>query len=209
VTLHVARPRDLVELAVLGLLCEQPRHPYDMQRQLKLRGNTAFVRGLPRSLYHAVDHLVAAGFVQAGETEREGTRPERTVYSISDDGRAEYTFRLQQLIAQPSDAATFHAALSLIGGLDRKVALGSLRNRAAAVDGEIARSVAMLSGALEQLPRLWLIEVEYVQSQLEAEAAWLRALIAEIESGALEWAVAGQASAVIHPPDDEDPSAWA
>ena len=184
-TLNVARPRELVELAVLGLLCEQSRHPYDMQRQLKLRGNTAFVRGLPRSLYHAVDRLVTAGFVQAAETEREGTRPERTVYSVTDEGRAELAFRLQQLLAQPSDAATFHAALSLIGDLPAEVALWSLRNRAAAVDGEIARSAAVLAGALQQLPRLWLIEVEYLHGQLAAEATWLRKLIAEIESGEL------------------------
>lgn len=65
----------------------------------------------------------------------------------------------------------------------------------------------MLSGALEQIPRLWLIEEEYLQGQLEAEARWPRALIAEIESGELEWAVQG-ATTPIDRSGDEDPPAW-
>jgi len=186
-TLHVARPRDLVELAVMGLLSEQPRHPYDMQRELKLRGNTDFVRGLPRSLYHAVDQLVAAGFVEAGETEREGTRPERTVYGITEDGRAEYASRLHGLLARPSDATTFHAALSLIAGLDPGSVLWSLRARTAAVAGEVARLDAVLRGALAQLPRLYLVEVEYLRNQLQAEATWVQAIVDDIEAGRLVW----------------------
>src|SRR5689334_23637431 len=105
-----------------------------MLRQLRLRGNTEFVPGLPRSLYHAVDRLVEAGFVEAGETEREGMRPERTVYDVTDEGRAEFSSRLGHLLSTPSDAATFHAALSLAVGLRRDDALFALKTRAALVE---------------------------------------------------------------------------
>ena len=83
-----------------------------------------------------------------------------------------------------------------------------LRNRVAAVDGEIARSAATLSGVLEQPPRLWLVEVEYLQGQREAEARWLRALIADIESGALSWGRAGPDDAN-RLSDEEGPAAEA
>ena len=185
--LHVARSREIVELVALGLLVERPRHPYDMLRQVKMRGNTELVPGMPRSLYTAVERLAADGFVQAGETVREGTRPERTVFAVTDEGRDEFVFRLQEMLAQPSDRTTFHAALSLVAGIPRDTALFSLKQRAAAVEGEVASIDTMLAGALEQLPRLVLIEVEYLRSQLDAEARWVRALIADIESGELSW----------------------
>ena len=186
-TLHVARPRDLVQLAVLGLLCEQPRHPYDMLRTLRVRGNDAFVTGLPRSIYHAVEHLVAAGFAEAGRSEREGARPERTVYQATDEGRTEFRFRLQTLLSRPSDPATFHAALSLIGGLDAKDATWSLRSRLAALDGEVAQLDATYRGMLPQVPRLYLVEAEYLRAQLASEIAFVRGLVEDVEAGRLVW----------------------
>jgi DNA-binding PadR family transcriptional regulator len=186
-TLYVARSRELVELVVLALLQEHPRHPYDMLRQLKVRGNTAFVPGLPRSLYHAVDQPVDGGFVEAGETVREGARPERTVFAITEEGSAEYVFRLQALLSQPSDAATFHAALSMIGGLEPATVLRSLRVRAAAVEGEAAKLEISLAGAAEQVPRLYLVELEYLRNQLQAEARWIRSVVEDIEAGRLVW----------------------
>jgi DNA-binding PadR family transcriptional regulator len=185
--LYVAKPRELVELVVLGLLCERPRHPYDMQRELKQRGNTSFVRGLPRSLYHAADALLEQGYVRAGDTSRDGTRPERTTYDVTVRGREAYVARLTHLLETPSDQPTFHAALSLIAGLDKVQVAAALARRVDAIERELAAGAEQLASALTWLPRLFLVEVEYLQSQLRAEADWTRSIIADIESGALRW----------------------
>jgi len=185
--LHVARSRDLVELVVLGLLAEVPRHPYEMLRQLKLRGNTAFVRGLPRSLYHAVDQLVSEGSVIALESAREGTRPERTTYDVSAAGHAEFRQRLRHLLETPSDQSTFHAALSMMAGLTRDDSVASLEVRVAAIDAHVAVTEGVLREALTRLPRLVLVEVEYLRGQLVAEAEWVRTIIANAGSGDLSW----------------------
>lgn len=180
------KPRDLVAMAVLGLLLERDRHPYEMQRTLGERG-TSWISGLPRSLYHAIDRLVHDGSVEAREVVREGARPERTVYGITDHGREEFRHRLAMLLAEPSDDITFFVALSLMGGITRDEAVGALRRRVARLEGGIARTAAQLASLRATLPRLALIEVEFQAATLDAELAWVREVIADAESGALSW----------------------
>ena len=112
--LYVARSRELVELVVLGLAVERPRHPYEMLRQVRSRGNTSFLRGLPRSLYHAVDALHDATHLQVEDVSSSDGRPERTVYSATASGHAAFRDRLVHLLRTPIDQATFHAAMSLV-----------------------------------------------------------------------------------------------
>jgi DNA-binding PadR family transcriptional regulator len=186
--LHVARPRELVELVVLGLACERPRHPYDMQREIRQRGNT-FVRGLPRSLYHAVDALTQQGLVRAVDVSSEGGRPERTTFAATTAGRAAYRERLLALLEAPSDQATFHATLSLVAGLDAASVADALERRAQAIDEELADARARLDEASSWLPRIVLIEVEYLRSQLAAEREWVRSIVAEARGGTLSWSL--------------------
>ncbi|MCB0880306.1 MAG: PadR family transcriptional regulator [Thermoleophilia bacterium] len=185
--LYVARSRELVELVVLGLACERPRHPYDMLQQVRQRGNTSFLRGLPRSLYHAVDALAEQGLVEAGAVTSEGGRPERTPYAATPAGRDEYRARMLRLLATPSDQATFHAVISLIAGLDPHDVADALDRRAAGIDAALEQATARYDEAISWLPRIVLIEVEYLRSQLEAERDWVRMIAAQARSGELSW----------------------
>src|SRR5215471_2361237 len=94
---------DFAGLNVLALLHERPRHPYDMVRQLRERHLDKSFRlgGLPRSLYHAVDRLAGQRLIEPAETTREGNRPERTVYRITDEGRDEFDSRVRQFLEKP------------------------------------------------------------------------------------------------------------
>ena len=80
------QPKDMVALTTLGLLSEQPCHPYEIQRLLKER-HKAYAVGKTRTLYRAIEELEAAGYIEPLETSREGRRPERTVYRITPEGQ--------------------------------------------------------------------------------------------------------------------------
>lgn len=181
-------PTDLTAITALGLLVERPRHPYEMQRLIRDRGKT-YVTGLPRSLYHAIDRLTKAGLVEAGETSREGRRPERTVYSVTDDGREALESWLADLLATPqqNDTTAYAAALSLIPYLDPKDAAAALRARVTRLDLELAGSRAQVEGMQTLLPRLFLLEEEQRLSAMEAERAFTAGLADELDSGALTW----------------------
>src|SRR5690606_36735836 len=120
------------------MLCVRAGHPYELQR-VSDSPNKDYVTGLPRSLYHAVDRLAKEELIVPAETEREGRRPERTVYEITDEGREELAVRLRRLLEQPEpDRRTLVAAVSLIGALPPDVALKALRTRTAALSGTLA-----------------------------------------------------------------------
>src|SRR6185312_3509755 len=78
--------RDPLSLTILAMLVEKPRHPYEIQRLIRERRKD-FAYSTQRTLYHTIDRLVAVGLILHAEVSREGNRPERTVYQITDNGR--------------------------------------------------------------------------------------------------------------------------
>src|SRR2546428_293768 len=123
----MARP-DLIGLAVLGLLMEQPRHPYEMQR-LMVERHKEFATGKGRSFYDAVERLLRGGLIEPVETVREGRRPERTVYRVTESGVEQFDARLRELLATPAhEQPTFAAAVGILGYLTPSDALSALRD---------------------------------------------------------------------------------
>ncbi|GAA0395189.1 PadR family transcriptional regulator [Acrocarpospora corrugata] len=182
----MARGPDLVGLCVLGLLNLRPSHPYELHRFI-VDTRKDFVTGLPRSLYHAVDRLVAAGFIVPAAVSRDGRRPERTVFTITPAGRTELATRVRALLEQPDpDARILHAALSLTGALPPAEAEAALAKRAASLESALASIHAQLEQA-SYLPRLVLLEADFDRTLKAAELAWVSDLLADLRSGALTW----------------------
>src|SRR5581483_11239652 len=89
-------------LAVLVCLYEKPMHPYEVAQTLRSRAKHESVRLNYGSLYAVVDSLEKKGFLKATGTLRDGKRPERTVYEITDDGRREMNDWMTELISSPA-----------------------------------------------------------------------------------------------------------
>jgi DNA-binding PadR family transcriptional regulator len=170
-------------LSVLSLLLESPMHPYEMKMRIKERGHEQVIQVRGGSLYDTVERLHRQGLIQPRETEREGRRPERTVYTITDAGRDELRAWLRQLLAEPAhEYPKFAAALAFMLTLDREEVVRLLRTRMSLMKGQIAGDDALLGSFVKQgLPRVVLIEGEYTQAIRRAEVDWIRSLIGEIE----------------------------
>jgi DNA-binding PadR family transcriptional regulator len=184
----MARKHDLVGLTVLALLTVRESHPYELQ-QFIVHAHKDYVTGLPRSLYHAVDRLNAAGLIEADQTVRDGRRPERTVYRITAAGRRALLQQLSGLIERPElDRPTFTAAVSLLGSLPVPAAREALRTRASAISEIIAAGTAQL-GALRDsgLPDVVVLELEYELAMRQAELDWTGSVLTRLDSGALDW----------------------
>jgi DNA-binding PadR family transcriptional regulator len=179
---------DLVGLTVLALLLQGPRHPYELHRFI-VDTHKDYVTGLPRSLYHAVDRLARDELISPVETSREGRRPERTVYEITPEGRAELAARLRRLLERPEgEHPTFTAAVSMIGCLPPEDVQRSLGTRIASLEGGIATLDGVAASLREGgLPRLLVLELEYQRALLAAELDWVRGVLADVRSGDLRW----------------------
>src|ERR1700716_3424767 len=91
-------PRTPLALAVMNLLMERPMHPYEMKTKMKERGPAQGIKLKGGSIYDTVERLEEGGFIQAQATSREGRRPERTVYAITEAGRDEIMAWLRGLL---------------------------------------------------------------------------------------------------------------
>lgn len=169
-------------LAVLACLKERPMHPYEMAATMRNYGKERSIKLNFGSLYTVVDNLARHGFVEAGEAMREGRRPERTVYHLTEAGVAELEDWMSALIAEPvKEYPQFEAALSELAVLAPSQVTILLAQRVQALEKLIEADRAELAQA-GWLPRLFTIESEYHLAMREAELAWTRSLLAEFEN---------------------------
>ena len=180
-------------LAVLACLFERPMHPYEMATTLRERGKDQSIKLNYGSLYTVVEALQQHGLIAAQETEREGRRPERTVYRLTNAGRIELIDWVSELLSTPFKEFTrFEAGLSLAGVLPPEDIAALLEQRCRLLEIEIAQMRSALQFIQQQeLARIFVIENEYVLAMREAELAWTRNIAGEIRSGAVgdlaEW----------------------
>jgi DNA-binding PadR family transcriptional regulator len=84
-------------LLVLGVVRESgPVHGYDVRRTLLARGATSWANIAPGSIYNALKTLVREGFLESVGTDRQGARPERTSFRLTQAGEEEYARLLRQ-----------------------------------------------------------------------------------------------------------------
>src|ERR1044072_880777 len=103
-------------LAVLELLHEKPMHPYEMASLMRERYVSTRVNVKAGSLYHTVERLHRNGFIEVVDTQRDGRRPERTVYGMTQAGLDEFNRRGRELLG---DVATeFPACLTGLAVID-------------------------------------------------------------------------------------------
>ena len=183
------RVSNPLALTVLSYLSRGPMHPYDMVRTLRDNADGRSVKFTSASVYMVVQQLAKAGFIAEVETSREGQRPERTVYAITDAGRREARDWLSELIGQPEhEYPHFVTALSLIAALPPAEVVPLLRTRLEALAGQRAEIQGMIDSSLAQgVPRLFLVEEEYRLALLDAESAFVERFIAEIGDPEAGW----------------------
>jgi DNA-binding PadR family transcriptional regulator len=181
-------PRTPLALAVMNLLMERPMHPYEMKSKMKQRGHDQVIKIKGGSIYDTVERLEEGGFITSQAPSREGRRPERTVYTITDAGRNEITDWLRELLAQPvNEYPQFAAALAFFAVLDKEEVIRLLQLRTAMLESQIAATEMGLEKWTTAMgvPRLFLVEAEYGIAMNRAELEWVRRLIQDIQEGKL------------------------
>jgi len=181
--------RSPLALAVLALLLEAPMHPYRMQRLIKERGKDQVINVQQRaSLYQVIDQLLRAGLITFWETTRDEGYPERTVYRLTEKGRDTAISWLREMLSTPAqEFPEFPAAVSLLPILTTEDALQQFERREATLSDKIAAIDKEMQTYAASLPRLFLLEAEYMREVLEAELKWVRSIIADLRSGELTW----------------------
>jgi DNA-binding PadR family transcriptional regulator len=184
--------RSPLAMVVLSLLEEAPMHPYRMQRLIQAREKDQVVNVAQRnSIYQAIERLLRAGLVQGSGTTREGGRPERTVYAITDAGRATLRTWLRAMLSERArEFPDFPAALAFLPVLAPEDAHLQLTTRLTALDAHLRQVEAGLAHAHQMgVPRLFLVESEYTLVTTRAERDFVHGLIDDLAAGRLTWSL--------------------
>jgi DNA-binding PadR family transcriptional regulator len=181
------RPNPLA-LAVLVTLYEKAMHPYEIAQTLRSRAKHESVRLNYGSLYAVVESLERRQLVEARETVREGNRPERTVYGITEAGAREMIDWLTDMIAVPAkEYPDFLAGLSFMPALSPEEALAAFRMRATTLELQLVKIRSVMRTAHDAgLPRLFMVETEFEEQLIETELHFVSGLIKDVASGSLE-----------------------
>jgi len=165
------RVSNPLALAVLGTLIERPMHPYEISTTLRERGKETSIKLNYGSLYSVVEALQKHKLIEPQETSRDGRRPERTVYAITEAGRTEFEDWLAELLSTPAKEFTsLEAGLSLMPGLPPDEVARLLDKRIEKLRIEIggidaSHDVARESGVLD----LFLVESFFRRAMVAAE----------------------------------------
>ena len=176
-------------LSILELLDERPMHPYELASKMRERHHDEFIRLNFGSLYHTVEVLERNGWIDSVEREKEGRRPERTIYRLTASGRKLLLQVVSDTVAQPRrEYPYFAAGLMFMHHLSAPDAAARLRQRSSALTG-VVEKLTRIMGELREagVTRLALIELEHKIAMLEAERAWVSKLEKQITDGKLEW----------------------
>ncbi|KXK60810.1 hypothetical protein AWW66_16925 [Micromonospora rosaria] len=185
-------------LAVLSCLCQRPMHPYEMSLTMREQHHDSAVKLNFGSLYAVVEALAKAGFIVPIGESRQGGRPQRTVYGITDAGRAELHDWLRELLSQPAkEYPLLSAGLTFMTALPPAEVLAHLQLRIGHLEEAVEQARAQLRTFRGQpgtaaVAEVFLVEDEYQLAIQEAELTFVRRLADRIADGSLpgvaEWA---------------------
>lgn len=86
-----------VQLVILGLLSEQPRHGYELRQEVERRLYATYINLSGGSLYYNLRQLERSGYVEKAWAEQKGRYPKRQVYQITPAGKHHLGAELRRL----------------------------------------------------------------------------------------------------------------
>ena len=177
-------------LAILCLLVEEPMHPYRMQQLIKERGKDEVINVRYRnSIYQTIDRLHRDRAIVIQEKKQNEGRPDLIVYEVTEEGReAAYEWIRGMLSTPKQEFLEFPAAISFLALLTPEDVRKQLQKRVLALEKTLAYAEKQMEIAISRgIPRLFLLEVEYLRTMSLAELEWSQSIIDDIQGGKLKW----------------------
>ena len=183
----MARRSEIVELAILGLLQEGPKHGYELRKQLNSMFGTfrAISYG---SLYPALKSMLAKGWIaedgpaDAGAPALSGRRA-RIVYKLTADGKEHFQTLLDDSGPEAWEDERFNVHLTFFSRTDADARLRILQGRRSRLEERRAAMRGRMARSRERLDDYTLALQQHGLEGVEREVRWLNELIAHEESG--------------------------
>ena len=172
-------------MVILGLLRERPLYGYEIKHIIEDHmgdwTNIAF-----GSIYFALGKLAEEDFIEKIATEQEGNRPSRSVYQITDSGRAEFLRLLREVWSEVErHYFAIDIGLFFMEALPIEEVKGYLQERVAQMEAILQHIDTHQNEQLEheQVPRLAAAIFDHSRGHFQTELVWTRDLLDKVEQG--------------------------
>lgn len=166
------------ELAVLGLVAEQPQYGYQLEQVIEQRGLREWTEIGFSSIYHILNKLEKTGQL-AGELHQQGDRPPRKVYRITAEGRCTLAGEVRLRLARPRHpSGDFDLALANLPCLPLQESLAALGEYLTFLQERIAHVAGRQAAASgNALPLFVAALFDHALVRLRVEADWVAGMI--------------------------------
>jgi DNA-binding PadR family transcriptional regulator len=171
------------DLAVLGLLMEQPRHGYQIEQVIQERNMRDWTEIGFSSIYAILARLQKQGYLQASLKVPQGRGPARKVYRITRSGRAAWKGATLEALSLPSEGG-LPFLLGLVGlpAIPAQEAIAALRGYRDRLVERNGRVAARKSEAGPNLPLFLEGIFDYSLALAGAEIEWVEGFIERLEA---------------------------
>jgi DNA-binding PadR family transcriptional regulator len=186
----VTRRGETLELAVLGLLHENPMHGYELRKQLNVTLGWGRVLSYG-SLYPALKKMLKAGWITEHVTAPEAgagvSRRQRIVYELTPAGDERFAKVMSDAGPATWEDENFDVRFAFFGRTDREIRLRILEGRRTRLEERLAQAQQQLAqqrlaGSSET--DSYAVELKrHGLESVEREVRWLSDLIAAERSG--------------------------
>lgn len=193
VNLYYAAGMSATRLLILGVIrFMQPAHGYELRRELLSWQLEPWTNVGTGSIYSALRTLEKDGAIRAVSSSREGNRPARTSYEVTEAGEREFRTLLRQAWWQvhPSTEPLV-PALGMFPELSRQELMAALQSRITQMQGHLDHIAAVRAtirdGAtppVDEIPEHVRELLDFLSARGRAELEWTRQFLRRLRAGA-------------------------
>jgi DNA-binding PadR family transcriptional regulator len=178
----------MLDMAILGLLQENPMHGYELRKELATKLGTIRAAISYGTLYPTLKRLQAAGWITESESDPSMIPPMtskrgRVVYKITAEGKERFADLIAQTGPETYDDAGFGVHFAFFSRTDQATRLRILEGRRRRIEERREGLRDVLSRAGERLDAYTLELQRHGLDACEREVRWLEELITKERSG--------------------------
>ncbi|MFD0710659.1 PadR family transcriptional regulator [Paenibacillus sp. GCM10027626] len=175
-----------IKLAILGLLMEGDSYPYEIVREMKDRQMHKYVKIQYGTFYYAIDQLKKDGYIASVEVISSGSRPDKTIYRITDAGKELFhRLLLEQMEGEPHLNHPMFIALIFASYGDQAKIAEILAQKMPQWEAEAEQMLRLYEEHVGQVSRAVLHTLWVGYEHLLTELNWRRRLLADALAGRL------------------------
>jgi len=171
-----------IRLVILGILNRYPMHGYEIKHIIEEHmGDWTDIKF--GSIYFALSKLAEDGSIEVTEQTREGNRPSRTVYQITDKGHHEFSRLLKELWSKDEGTLyDFDIGIFFMKSLSKSEVEKYLIDRIEKMQQKLSflEQHRAEQESDPQIPPQGMAIIQHSQLHLRAELTWLKDLKKEL-----------------------------